>query len=347
MPALMGGGGALGTASFLPSLLGAAPKLAGMFGAGGGTGGMGAVPAALPNPFAGIVNPQQVAPPPPPPMDKSPILQGALEAAKRAPADPAALAKMPAFGSPVHGDLPGPGSTHPKPPAAPAAVSHTARPMFDSDLIGPGSRHTKTVEFENGVPSMITRGTVTPSRMAELEALAGVGQGNSMNPYKEVFPEKTPSTTPAAMTSAPPAAPPRSPAPVETAQANAPQSGPLGKLFPAANGPMASIRNTLRNSATDPLFQTGLGLLASGYDSRVNPYTAIGKNLAGINPALLAQQNMNMKQAKQSAEMKKLESEKELAAALAALGLQQQRPQQEEKPATSQVAKRRASVIRR
>jgi hypothetical protein len=105
-------------------------------------------------------------------------------------------------------------------------------------------------------------------------------------------------------------------------------------------GGIGQLQDKLGESSTNPLFQTGMGLLASGYDGS-NPYSNILTGLGGVQPAMMQQTMADYGIADK-------DREKKLAEALAAIGLKYQGGGETEKePAKSRQAAGSAKVIRR
>lgn len=100
---------------------------------------------------------------------------------------------------------------------------------------------------------------------------------------------------PSARPAPPPAAAPSlfdAPQPFDTAAPSAPGGGPVAAAKPSLwdglqKNPIGTIQDKLKGMPTNPLAQTGLGLLASGYDGS-NPYTNISRGLSGIQPHEIA-----------------------------------------------------------
>lgn len=289
-------GGALGPAGMA---LSAAPKVAGLFGAGGSGGAAPAPPMPTPNPaFRGLFGAED---------DMS------------TPAGP--------------------------PIASPAEV--TQRPMLAADRLGPGQTETRQLPqpkmFEDRLPGAdaeVTKAPVslfddmpiadetsmTPEQLTTMEDAAGVGPKTSA--LDTPVETQTSSTMPvrAAVASV-------------TPQDEKPQS-----LFDGMQSGIDYVQDWLGESGTNPLFQTGMGLLASGYDSRINPYVAVANNLANVQPNMIAGQTADMQAQKQQADVAKAAEEKKLNDLLAAIGMQAVASEDEPR---SQQAKGRASVIRR
>lgn len=66
--------------------------------------------------------------------------------------------------------------------------------------------------------------------------------------------------------------------------------GLFGEEF---GGALGGLQDKLGNTATNPLFQTGMGLLASGYDGS-NPYAMIARNLSAIPGHQIAAQGADL-----------------------------------------------------
>ncbi len=95
--------------------------------------------------------------------------------------------------------------------------------------------------------------------------------------------------------------------------------GLFGKLLPdSIRGPIGTLQDKLGDAAGNPLFQVGMGLLASGYDGS-NPWTNIQKSLGGIQPYQIAGMEADIKAQQQQQEQK-------LQALLAQLGLKYGQP---------------------
>jgi len=105
-------------------------------------------------------------------------------------------------------------------------------------------------------------------------------------------------------------------------------------------GGIGDLQEKLGESQTNPMFQLGMGLLSSGYDGS-NPYKNILAGMGGVQPAM-------MDQYKTDVGIEDRQKEKELADALAAIGLKYtQGEKKDEKPARSRQAAGSARVIRR
>jgi len=309
----LGGAAGLGTASFLPAAASMAPKVMGLFGGGQQTGGGGAAPAAMQNPFAGIVEPQQPVPPPP---AKNPAFHNVFDSAAQ-------------------------------PPSSPASVSK--RPALDSDMFGPGSTHAKSPMPDDAIMVADER-KMTPEAFADVEDAAGVGLNTtSSTPYTTIakstpVPDKTEAIEPFQTSTQP------TPTPVQTAQKQSgTEGGMFGDAFSSIKQFTGDLQEKLKASQTNPLFQTGMGLLAAGYDDSINPYAAINTNLAGIQPAMIAQQNAEAEQRKSQAAIAEAEREKKAReAAMALIGMKYKpRDKDEGSEPKSQQTRGRATVIRR
>lgn len=98
---------------------------------------------------------------------------------------------------------------------------------------------------------------------------------------------------------------------------------------------LGNLQDKLGDSATNPLFQVAMGLLASGYDGS-NPYTTMNKGLQGVPQVQLAQQAGQTAEsaagraaAKAEKELREEETQARIAEQLAALAgkMQTQQPQ--------------------
>lgn len=81
--------------------------------------------------------------------------------------------------------------------------------------------------------------------------------------------------------------------------------GLLGKVLGPNNQfvqGLGTFQDKLGDATTNPLFQVGMGLLASGYDKKVNPYLQVGQNLGALNKQQIANQGSDQDAAKLAAE---------------------------------------------
>lgn len=76
---------------------------------------------------------------------------------------------------------------------------------------------------------------------------------------------------------------------------------------------LSSLSQRLGDSGTNPLFQVGMGLLASGYDPNVNPYTTITSNLKSLAAQRIADKDALNRSA--DAEREKIKFDRELSRA--------------------------------
>lgn len=325
-PMLAGAGAAAapGVGAFLPAALSAAPKVAGLL-SGAGAGGPAAANAAgmLTSPFDIGANAANAAAPPVP--EPNP-----------------AMHDMGLFGG---------GQTQPKNPAAPAGVSKTMRPMLASDMLGPGQTQPKN-PMDNDAVLIADERNMSPEAFAAAENAAGVGLNTSdidKSPYSSVQAEPVTANTedidPYAAPARPAAAKP--PMPVQNAQRESGDSGLFSGAFEGLGQGVEGLQEWLGESQTNPLFQTGMGLLAAGNDSRVNPYTAINSNLASVQPGMIAQQNADISAQKQAQAAAKQAEEEKFKALMAAVGMKYDPAYSEKSEPRSQQSKGRASVIRR
>jgi len=100
----------------------------------------------------------------------------------------------------------------------------------------------------------------------------------------------TPATPPPGLLSAVAAASPtREPSEEAPLQSSTPEASPATPgLLSALTSGLGSIQDRLGDAGENPLFQVGMGLLASGYDPKVNPYLAIQKGLGGVQAGQIA-----------------------------------------------------------
>ena len=118
---------------------------------------------------------------------------------------------------------------------------------------------------------------------------------------------------------------PTAPVQGSTSQAQPAASGGLfGDIRKSVSDVINPIQAKLKESATNPLLQMGLGLLASGYDRSVNPYLAMQKGLGAIPGAGLTQAQGNKAQTDASNEAATLAAIKALIASGAIPGMAQQ-----------------------
>src|SRR5882672_6070547 len=129
--------------------------------------------------------------------------------------------------------------------------------------------------------------------------------------------------------------PPASVAPAAGIDPTAPVQGSTSQAQPAASGGLFGdirksvhdavnpLQTRLKDAATNPLLQMGLGLLASGYDRNVNPYLAMQRGLGAIPGAGLTQAQGNKAQTEAGNEAATLAAIKALIASGAIPGMTQ------------------------
>jgi len=219
------------------------------------------------------------------------------------------------------------------------------RPALASDRIGPGSTHTKT----SGPPSNRELGERAGYTTETVQAKT-VPRGSSPAPMEDAAPIQAASASAMPKTVADNVKSAGMPMPERRPGMPVPPPGqkpPLPKSssffddsLSMVKGGIGDLQEKLGESSTNPMFQLGMGLLSSGYDGS-NPYKNILAGLGGVQPAM-------MDQYKTDVGIEDRQKEKELADALAAIGLKYtQGEKKDEKPARSRQAAGSARVIRR
>ncbi len=212
----------------------------------------------------------------PPMPEKNPAFHGGAQENAAAKAIKDSPAAMSAFAG-LMSKPSGPGSAAPPTPAqqgGDSGGSFAAKPWRNETVFG------NDITGQNWKPSRgnITLPEATPNAMPLPERNENFHAAPKLS--------GTASTTMFGGTGTPPTAAPQAPQGAQTAQAAKPQGmfeAFTGKKIPGLD----VVQNSLRAVPTNPLVQTGLGLLASGYDGS-NPYANIAANLKGIQPHEIA-----------------------------------------------------------
>lgn len=204
-------------------------------------------------------------------------------------------------------------------PAAPARLIAGANDPTKTpyDLIKAGGHTNETVQGREIDPAAPAPGPLMGGSPPPTAGLISPPERNPMMHSMDM-----PKTSAGGGITDIPMMPPNEPAPVAPVQAAtngvkpADESGGLfGKLLPASwRGTIGDLQDKLGDAPGNPLFQTGMGLLASGYDGS-NPYSNILKGLGGVQPHQIAGQEADTKSADRA-------KEQELQALLMKLGLQ-------------------------
>lgn len=117
-----------------------------------------------------------------------------------------------------------------------------------------------------------------------------------------------------------------------------------GGPFDSFEGGLGYIQDWLGESNTNPLFQTGMALLGSGYDGS-NPFTNMQAGLGGVQTGLMNQQKADMESRKGEAALASEGQQKQLQEALAMIAAMYGGEGEGNAPA-SQRSKGQASLIR-
>ena len=313
------------------SLFGGAAQAAPMAAAGGGGG----------TPFDAVFNPaiaKALTPPMPAPGQRMPLpgqKPPTPEGPMRGVAEPAKLIppiRNPLFTAGAENDLPGMDQQSNRSSKAPPAelIPPTRNPLFatgaehDMKLAIAGANNPELSPYDLARRAGATTDTVRARPVFQGEPISALFSGENLSgsgamppvpPRNSLFDPGTTDamrTPPDPVTTALKAAPPPPTSP--PAAAAAPGGLFKGLLGPDVTKAIGGVQEALRGAPGNPLFQTGMGLLQSGYDGS-NPYANIGKNLGGI-------QSFEQNAVKARADEEERAREAQLREMLALLGMQ-------------------------
>ncbi len=182
--------------------------------------------------------------------------------------------------------------------SSPITGSNSTPAVMGGDSIGsfesrPWSSETVMGKDVTGTGWKPSRGNITLPEKAEPLPVTTPNAGPSVPPRNPMF-------------SGPVGTPSAAPQPPQGAQAGQQAAGPAkpNGLFGINIPGIETVQQKFKETPTNPMFQAGMGLLASGYDGS-NPYTNVASNLRGIQPHEIALRSMGIKEAEEGREKKK------------------------------------------